>query len=132
MQSVYSKKVLKRFFEPKYMEKMKNPDACGKVGNPVCGDILEMYIKVGKKKNKKEYIKKASFLTLGCPAAISVSDMICEMIEGKTIEQASKIKFDDVLKKLGKLPAIKIHCLILGIEVLKKTIKNYKKNKNKK
>ncbi len=130
MKSIYPKKVLKRFFNPKYMKKMKNPDGFGKAGNPVCGDILEMYIKVEKKKKQgKEYIKKASFITLGCPAAIAVTDMICEMIEGKRIEQANKIKFDDILKKLGELPPIKIHCSILGIEVLKRTIEDYKNKK---
>ena len=128
----YSKKVLKHFTEPRYYGKMKNPDGRGKVGNPVCGDVLEIYLKIGKKPKKQgDYIKDISFQTLGCCAAIAVSDALCDLAKGKAIENALKIKNNEIVNSLGGLPAIKYHCSLLGVDALWEAIYDYL-NKNKK
>ncbi|MBU2562220.1 MAG: Fe-S cluster assembly scaffold protein NifU [Nanoarchaeota archaeon] len=123
----YSKKVMQNFMNPKNMGEMKNPDGVGKVGNPVCGDVMWVYIKV--KDNK---IKDIKFKTFGCAAAIATSSMITQLAKGKTLEQAKKIKRDDVAKSLEGLPPLKMHCSNLASNALKKAIEDYKKNKNKK
>lgn len=130
----YSKEVMKHFKNPKNMGEMKDADAVGKVGNPVCGDVLWLYLKIGKKKikgkNKEvEYIKDIKFQTLGCTAAIAVSSILTEMAKGKTLEEAKKINNNEIVKKLGGLPAIKYHCSLLGAQALHKAIENYEKKK---
>ena len=128
----YSKKALERFLHPKYMGKMRNPDGTGKAGNPICGDILEVSVKIGGKEKKKvEYIQEISFRTLGCCAAIAVSDVICELAKGQTIEAALRIKSDKIVKSLGGLPGVKYHCSLLGVDALTEAIYNYL-SKNKK
>ena len=122
----YSKKVLDHFKNPRNQGVIKNPDAVGKVGNPVCGDVMKIYLKIGEKKTKKEkYIKDIKFETLGCAAAISVSSILTEMVKGKTINEALKVNNSDIVKELGGLPALKIHCSMLGTDALEKAIKNY-------
>ncbi len=122
----YEKKVMKRFFNPKYAGEIKNPSAVGQVGNAACGDIMRVFIKVeADKKTKKEKIKDIKFKTMGCVAAIASSDAVCEIAKGKTISDAKKITKKDILKKVGKLPQIKHHCSILGEEALLKAIENY-------
>lgn len=118
----YSKKILKLFRNPKNIGKIKNPDGVGKVGNPVCGDVMHIYIKV--KDNKIADIK---FKTFGCIAAISTSSMLTELAKGKTLEQAEKITNQDVAKKLGGLPPIKMHCSVLAQQALKAAIEDYRK-----
>ena len=126
----YSKKVIEIFQHPRNVGEMKNPDAIGKVGNPQCGDIMWIYIKVGKNKKGQEIIKDIKFKTFGCVAAISSSSMITELAKGKTLEKAEKITNKDVADKLGSLPAIKLHCSNLAADALRDAIKNYRK-KNK-
>lgn len=131
----YSKEVMKHFRNPKNMGEMKNADGIGKVGNPICGDILWLYIKVGKKKingTEKEFIKDVKFQTMGCIAAISVSSILTEMIKGKIIEEVKKLNNNEIVKKLGGLPAIKYHCSLLGAQALHKAIENYEERKVKK
>lgn len=123
----YSKKLLEHFRNPKHVKKLKNPNAVGEVGNIRCGDIMHLEIKVNPKTKKIEDI---GFQTFGCPAAVASSDVVCELAKGKTIEQAEKLKKDDIIKKLGGMPLIKIHCSILGISALKKAIENYRKKKH--
>jgi len=118
----YSKKVLSMFKKPKNVGIIKNPDGYAKVGNPACGDQLELYLKI---KNNK--IVKAKFRTYGCIAAIAASDALCELIKGKTVDEALKIKHKDITEYLGGLPQFKIHCSVLGREALQKAIKDYKK-----
>src|SRR3989344_8185389 len=120
--NTYSKKALDYFKNPKYAGDMKNPDAVGKVGNPVCGDVMHIFLKVTK--NKIEDVK---FKTFGCVAAISSSEALCRLAKGKTLEQAEKINDKDIAEHLGKLPAIKHHCSILGSETLEEAIKDYRK-----
>lgn len=125
----YSKEVMKRFKKPKFSKKMKNPDAVGEVGNASCGDIMRVYLKIGKNKKGEEIIKDISFQTFGCVAALASSDAMCELVKGKTIEEALKTNRNDIIKKLKGLPSIKFHCSVLGEEALQKAIENYKKNK---
>ena len=121
----YDKRVLKRFLNPKFAGEIKNPDAVGQVGNSQCGDIMKIFLKINKNKSGKEIIKDIKFKTMGCVAAISSSDAVCELAKGKTLEQAKSITKKDILKKVGKLPQIKHHCSILGEEALHEAIKNY-------
>lgn len=122
---MYSKKVMQNFLHPKNVGKINNADGIGQVGNPKCGDILTLYIKVDK--NKK--IKDIKFNTLGCGAAIAVSSMITQMAKGKTLEQAEKISNKDIVNELEGLPIEKYHCSLLGAEALHKAIDDYKRKK---
>ncbi len=130
----YTKKVMEYFMNPKNVGEIKNADGLGKIGNPVCGDIMYVYIKVGERKakgkaKKEEYIEDVKFKTLGCAAAIATSSMITELAKGKTLDEAKKITRDDVANALGKLPPIKMHCSNLAADALKKAIQNYEKKK---
>ncbi len=120
----YSKKVQQHFRHPKNVGEIRNPDGVGKVGNPVCGDIMELYIKV-----KNSVIKNAKFKTFGCGAAIATSSMVTELVKGKTIEEALKISNSAVAEALGGLPPIKMHCSVLAEEALKSAIQDYLKKK---
>ena len=122
---MYTEKVMDHFKNPRNMGNIENPDGTGQVGNPICGDVMKLYIKVQDNK-----ISEIKFETLGCGAAIATSSMITEMAKGKTLEEALKISRDDVTKKLGGLPPIKIHCSNLASDALKKAIEDYK-NKQK-
>lgn len=122
---MYSKKILKRFQNPKNAGEIKNPDAVGEVGNIKCGDIMRVYIKV-----KDNVIKDVKFLTYGCVAAIASSDVLCDLAKGKTLDQALKITSKDVVKAMGgDVPPVKLHCSVLAQNALKKAIENYRKNK---
>lgn len=131
MESMYSKKVMEHFKDPKNMGEMKDADGIGKVGNPVCGDVMYVYIKV-EKKNNKEYIKDIKFQTMGCIAAIATSSMVTELAKGKTLEEAKKLTNKDVADSLGSLPPIKMHCSNLAASALHKAIEDYEKKKNAK
>jgi len=122
MNNYYTEETMERFLNPKHIGNMDDANGIGEVGNPRCGDQMKVYIKVEKGK-----IKKASFQTLGCVAAIATSDAICEMIIGKTIDEALKITEKEMIERLKKLPPVKIHCSSLAIEGLKKAIDDYKK-----
>ncbi len=128
---MYGKKVMKHFFHPKNMGKMKNPDGIGKVGNPICGDVMHVFIKV-KNSRSKEIISDIKFQTLGCAAAIATSSMITEIAKGKTLKQAEKITRDNVADALEGLPPIKMHCSNLAVDALHTAIRDYKKNRKKK
>ena len=130
MKPYYSKKVIEHFINPRNFGDIKKADGIGKVGNPRCGDIMKLYIKVDKK-NGKEFIKDIKFHTLGCAAAIATSDMICDLVKGKTLKEAQKIGYKDVVNELGYLPAIKIHCSFLAQKALKAAILDYDKKKSK-
>ncbi len=122
MNNYYTKETMERFLNPKHFGDMKDANGVGEVGNPRCGDQMKVYIKVEQGK-----IKNASFQTLGCAAAIATSDVICEMTIGKTVDDALKISEKEMIERLKKLPAVKIHCSSLAIEGLKKAIDDYKK-----
>jgi len=126
----YSKETIKRFTHPKNFGEIKNADGVGKVGNPRCGDLMELYIKVDKK-GKQEIIKDIKFHTLGCAAAIATSDIVCDLVKGKTLKSALKAGYKDVAERLGYLPALKMHCSYLAEQGLKAAIENYEKKKKK-
>jgi len=127
---LYTKKVIEHFKNPHNMGRMKNPDGIGKVGNIICGDVMWLYIKVGKDKKGREIIKNIKFETFGCVAALATSSVITDLAKGKTIEEALKINRNDVVKSLGGLPPIKLHCSALAADALTEAIYDYlSKNK---
>ena len=123
----YSKKVMDHFLNPRNVGEMKDADGIGEAGNPVCGDIMRMYIKV-----KDNVITDIKFLTYGCGAAVATSSMVTEMVKGKTIEEALKITNKQVAEALDGLPPIKMHCSLLAEEGIKAAIDDYKKKHEKK
>jgi len=125
--SQYSEKVMEHFRNPRNVGEIENPDGVGHVGNPVCGDIMELYIKVN-----DGTIVDAKFKTFGCGAAIATSSMVTEMIKGKSIEEALKISNKAVAEALDGLPPIKMHCSVLGEEALKSAIEDYLSKSKKK
>lgn len=126
---IYSKEVLQHVQKPQNLGEMKNPDGVSTVGNPVCGDIMRFFIKVGKKKNGKEYIQNIKFQTLGCGAAIATSSILTVMVKGKLLSEAEKVTKRAIVEALGGLPAAKIHCSVLADEALKKAIADYQSQK---
>lgn len=126
MMSMYSKKVMEHFLNPRNMGKIDDPDGVGTAGNPVCGDTMTIYIKV-----KNNRIVDIKFQTFGCAAAIATSSIITELAKGKTIEEAEKITRDDVADALEGLPPIKMHCSNLAADALKAAIEDYKKRKKR-
>lgn len=122
----YNQKVMDHFQNPQNMGEIANADGIGKVGNPKCGDVMMITIKVGEDEERKEYIEDIKFKTLGCAAAIASSSVTTELAKGKTLEQAYKMTKDDINNALGKLPAPKYHCSILAEEGIKKAIDDYR------
>ena len=118
---IYSEKVMDHFQNPRNVGTIEEADGVGKVGNPVCGDMMEFYIKV-----KDNRIDDVKFKTFGCGAAIAVSSMVSEMAKGKTLEEAMTITNDDVAEELDGLPKNKLHCSNLGADALHKAIENYR------
>jgi nitrogen fixation protein NifU and related proteins len=129
IQSLYSEKVMDHFKNPRNMGEIKDPSGVATVGNPVCGDIMRMFIKVGKRVDGAEYIEDAKFQTLGCGAAIATSSMATEMIIGKSLDEALTLSNKAVAEALGGLPPVKMHCSVLAEEAIAKAIENYKQKK---
>jgi len=119
----YTNKVIEHFKNPHNQGVIKDADAVGEAGNPVCGDVMKIYLKI-----KDDEIKDIKFETLGCAAAIAVSSSLTDIAKGKKLDEALKIQKDDIVKDLGGLPDLKIHCSMLGIEALHLAIKKFKKN----
>jgi len=126
MSGMYSDKVMEHFRSPRNMGEIKDADGVGTVGNPICGDLMTIYIKV-----KNEKIKDVKFKTFGCAAAIATSSMITELAKGKTLDEASKITRDNVANELDGLPPIKMHCSNLAADALREAIKDYRKKMKK-
>jgi nitrogen fixation NifU-like protein len=127
MDKKYSQKVMEHFLHPRNVGKIKNPSGRGRIGNAVCGDIMEMTIKV-EEKDKNKVISDAKFLTFGCGAAVATSSIVTELVKGKTIKEAKNLTPEKVDKSLGNLPMIKKHCARLAIDALKKAIDDFEKN----
>jgi nitrogen fixation protein NifU and related proteins len=125
--SQYSEKVMDHFAHPRNVGEMENPDGVGKVGNPVCGDIMNLYLRV-----KDGVITDATFKTFGCGAAIATSSMVTELVKGKTVKDALAISNRAVAEALGGLPPIKMHCSVLAEEALKAAIDDYMARQGKK
>jgi len=121
---MYSKKVMEHFQNPRNQGEPESWDAVGKVGNPICGDVMFIYIKV-----KDDRIADIGWKTMGCAAAIATSSMITELAEGKTLDEALKITRQDVADALDGLPPIKMHCSNLAADGLHKAIENYRSGK---
>jgi nitrogen fixation NifU-like protein len=121
--SLYNDKVMEHFKNPRNVGEMENPDGVGRVGDSVCGDVMELYIKVN-----DGTIVDAKFKTFGCAAAIATSSMVTEMVKGKRIEEALKISNKAVAEALDGLPPVKMHCSVLAEDALKAAIENYLSN----
>ncbi len=118
---MYTDKVMEHFTNPKNVGEIENADGVGQVGNPTCGDIMKMYIKV-----KDNVIEDIKFKTFGCGAAIATSSMATELAKGKTIEEAEKLTNKIIAEALGGLPGTKMHCSNLAADALHKAIDDYK------
>jgi nitrogen fixation NifU-like protein len=118
--SLYNEKVMEHFKNPRNVGEMEDPDGVGRVGDPICGDVMELYIKV-----KDGVIADAKFKTFGCAAAIATSSMVTEMVKGKRVEEALKISNKAVVEALDGLPPAKVHCSVLAEDALKSAIENY-------
>jgi nitrogen fixation NifU-like protein len=126
-QGLYSEKVMDHFQNPRNVGEIEDADGVGEIGNPVCGDIMKLYIKV-----KDNRILDAKFKTFGCGAAIATSSMITELVKGKTLEEAERISKNTVAEALDGLPPIKMHCSNLAADALHKAIEDFKsKGKSK-
>jgi len=119
---MYSAKVMEHFQNPRNVGEIEDADGVGQVGNPVCGDIMALYIKV-----KDDRIVDAKFKTFGCGAAIATSSMVTELVKGKTLNEAERISRNTVAEALDGLPPIKMHCSNLAADALHKAIEDYKK-----
>jgi len=128
---IYSKEIIKHFKEPKNVGKIKKPDGKGEAGNILCGDIMRLYLKIGENKKGEKIIEDVKFETLGCIVAIANTSLLTTLVKGKTINEALKIKKEDLVKRLGQpLPIFKIHCSVLAVDALKEAIYDYySKNK---
>mgnify|MGYP003756649191 CR=1 FL=1 len=112
---------------PRNVGVIEDADAIGEVGNPRCGDIMRMYLKI-----KDNVIEDIKFQTFGCGAAVATSSMVTELVKGKTLEEALKVTKMDVADALGGLPPIKMHCSNLAEEAIRSAIENYRKKNEKK
>lgn len=122
MAQLYSEKVMDHFLNPRNVGEIPDADGVGNVGNPVCGDILRLYLKI-----KDGKIVDVKFKTFGCGAAIATSSMVTELVKGKSIEEALMISNQAVAEALGGLPPVKMHCSVLAEEALKSAIEDYRK-----
>lgn len=120
MEGQYSEKVMEHFRNPHNVGEIPDASGIGNVGNPVCGDIMKLYIKV-----VDNVIIDAKFKTFGCGAAIATSSMVTDLVKGKTVEEALKVSNRAVAEALGGLPSIKMHCSVLAEEALKSAINDY-------
>lgn len=122
----YSEKVMDHFMHPRNVGEIPDANGIGNVGNPICGDIMRMYLKI-----ENGIITDAKFKTFGCGAAISTSSMVTEMVKGKTIQEALEISNKTVAEALGGLPPIKMHCSVLAEEALRSALADYYKKQGK-
>lgn len=120
----YSQKVMDHFMNPHNVGEIPDADGVGTVGNPTCGDIMRLYLKI-----KEGVIEEARFKTFGCGAAIATSSMVTDIVKGKTIEEALKVSNKTVIEALDGLPKVKVHCSVLAEEALQSAIDDYYKKK---
>ena len=117
---MYSEKVMEHFSNPRNVGEIPDADGVGVEGNPTCGDIMKIYIKV-----EDDHIMDVKFKTFGCGAAIATSSMVTEMVMGKTLDEALEISNQAVAEALGGLPPVKMHCSNLAADALHKAIEDY-------
>ena len=118
--SAYSELVMQHYESPRNRGRIEDPDGVGEVGNPVCGDMMTIMIKV-----KEDRIDEIKFETFGCGAAVAVSSIVTEMAKGKTLKEALKISTETLAAQLGELPKNELHCSNLGADALHKAIMDY-------
>jgi len=118
----YSEKVMQHFMNPHNVGEIPDADGVGNVGNPICGDIMRLYIKV-----EDGVIVDARFKTFGCGAAIATSSMVTDLVKGKSVDEALQISNKAVAEALGGLPKIKMHCSVLAEEALRAAVEDYRK-----
>lgn len=118
---MYSEKVMDHFRHPRNVGEIENADGVGEVGNPVCGDIMKIYLKI-----ENNIVVDAKFKTFGCGAAVASSSMATELIKGKTVDEAWGISNKAVIEALQGLPPVKIHCSVLAEEAIHKAINDYR------
>ncbi len=123
---MYTKEVMDHFMNPRNVGEIEAADGVGEVGNPKCGDIMKMYLKID-----GDIIEDVKFKTFGCGSAIATSSMVTELIKGKTIQEAMNISNQDVADELGGLPAIKMHCSVLAEQAIKSALLDYSKKTGK-
>ena len=121
----YTQKVIDLFRNPKNIGEMENPTVTTVEGDPQCGDMFKMYLKI-----EDDKITDAKFLSFGCAANIATGSMTTEMIKGKTVDEAGKISIKEIADGLGGLPGLKMHCAVLAYKTLKKAIQEYKQGKS--
>lgn len=121
---MYNEKVMEHFTNPHNAGTMENPDAVGSYGSPVCGDMMEISLKI-----EDNVIVDAKFRTFGCGSAIASSSVATDMIKGKTLEEALTLTNQNFVEELGGLPGAKIHCSVLSEQAIKLAIYNYAKEK---
>ena len=126
--ALYNDIVMDHFKTPRNVGEIPDADGVGEVGNPICGDIMKIFIKV-EKKDGKEYISDIKFQTLGCGAAVATSSMVTEIVKGKTLEEAEKVTNITVADALQGLPPVKLHCSNLAADALIKAIEDYRSRK---
>ncbi len=124
---MYSKKVMDHFSNPRNVGEMEDASGVGQVGNPVCGDVMKLYIKV-----ENERIVDVKFKTFGCGAAIATSSMVTELVKGKTIDEALNVSNKMVAEALDGLPKQKMHCSVLAEEALQAAVDDYRSKLDKK
>jgi len=124
--SMYSEKVMEHFRNPRNMGELEHPDGVGTVGNPVCGDVMTIHIKV-----EGDRLADIKFKTFGCAAAIATSSMITELAKGMTLDEAMQVNNEDVADALEGLPQVKMHCSNLAAEGLHKAIQDYREKQGK-
>lgn len=127
----YSKEVMDHFSNPRNQGQILGADAIGEVGNPLCGDVMKIYLKIKKSDGDNrlnDIIEDIKFETLGCAAAIACSSASTEMVKGKTLSEAFNLEKKDIVSQLGELPPVKIHCSVLASDGLKVAIKNFLEN----
>ena len=134
----YSDKVMQHFKNPHNQGQIFDADAIGEVGNPLCGDMMKIYLKIKetrKQENKKtshleNVIEDIKFETLGCAVAIACSSVSTDMVKGKTLQEAWALQKKDIVNELGELPPVKLHCSVLASDGLKMAIQNYLKKQD--
>ncbi len=124
---MYNDKVIEHYSNPRNVGAIEDASGVGEVGNPVCGDIMKMYLKI-----ENNIIVDVKFKTFGCGAAIATSSISTEMIKGKTVEEALKLSNKDVVKELGGLPPVKLHCSVLAEEAIRNAIADYYRKQGEK